>query len=92
MTNKRIKEPKDWRLPTTYLQRFGDAVALLCGGHRPTDEVLLGWLEGPSEELQSFAASHGPAWSQGIVLIEAAQVMADTPTEGVDHEYRDGNN
>lgn len=29
---------------------------------------------------------HGPAWSQGIVVIDAALILASAPTEGVDHE------
>ena len=41
--------------------------------------------------LQSFAASHGPSWAQGIGLIDAAMVMVDQPTEitTIDHQQRD---
>lgn len=79
----------DWLAPTTYLQRFGDAVMLLCGGVRPADELLSAWLRDGSEDmrLQNFAIEHGPAWAQGIGLLDAARVMADQPTEGVEHEY-----
>jgi hypothetical protein len=80
----------DWRTPTTYLHRFGDSMCLLCDGVRPTDSMLTAWLDNTSEDLQGFAAAHGPVWSQGIVLIDAARLLADTPTEGVDHEYRNG--
>lgn len=76
----------DWRAPTTYLLRFGDAMELLCAGKRPDDTMLKGWLAGTSEELQNFAVDHGPAWAQGIGLIGAALAAADQPTEGVDHE------
>jgi hypothetical protein len=76
----------DWRTPTTLLQRMSDAVALLCGGKRPSNAMVQGWLDNTSEELQNFAASHGPAWAQGIGLLDAARVMADQPVEGVDHE------
>lgn len=78
----------DWKTPTKYLQRFGDAMQLLCGGQRPSDAVMLDWLTPDSEsiELQEFACKHGPSWSQGIGLIDAARLMANTPTEGVAHE------
>ncbi|MFC4924618.1 hypothetical protein [Delftia deserti] len=77
-----------WRKPTTYLQRFGDAIALLCHGRRPDDLVLSSWLDGSSFVLQQFAIDNGPAWAQGIGLIDAATIAADQPTEGVAHEMR----
>ncbi|MFC4924755.1 hypothetical protein [Delftia deserti] len=77
-----------WRKPTTYLQRFGDAIALLCHGRRPDDLVLTSWLDGTSDVLQQFAIDNGPAWAQGIGLIDAATIAADQPTEGVAHEMR----
>ena len=36
--------------------------------------------------LQNFAGEHGPVWAQAIGVIDAAQMLADLPTEGVDHE------
>lgn len=80
----------DWAIPTTYVQRFTHALTLLCG-KEPPQEIVLAWLEKGSDDfrLQEFAIAHGPSWSQGIALIEAAQLMADQPTEGVDHEMRD---
>lgn len=80
--------PDDWTTPTTYLRRFGDAMALLCAGHRPADEVLTAWLDTDADDmrLQEFAVEHGPAWAQGIGIIDAARMMADQPTEGVEHE------
>lgn len=82
-------EPAAWLAPTTYLQRFGDAMQLLCGT-RPDDETMSAWLAKDSEDtdLQEFAIEHGPAWAQGIVVIDAARVLADTPAEGVDHGER----
>lgn len=74
--------------PTTWLQRFGDALQLLCGGKRPSNEMMAAWADKSSEELQSFAASHGPAWAQGLGVIDAAHILADQPTEGVEHEHR----
>jgi hypothetical protein len=81
----------DWTQPTTVAQRLADAVQLLCGGKRPPDAMVHGWLDHSSEELQSFAASHGPSWAQGIGLIDAAMVMVDQPTEitTIDHQARD---
>lgn len=85
----------DWENPTTVRQRLGDAVQLLCAGKRPDDSMLDSWLKETSEELQSFCASHGPAWCQGIALIDAAMLMVDQPTEITtithpdrDHEHR----
>jgi hypothetical protein len=83
--------PGDWRTPTSVLQRFGDAMQLLCSGRRPDDAALAEWLDKDSDgrALQEFAAEHGPAWAQGIGLIDAALTMVDQPTEGVDHEFRE---
>ena len=78
----------DWRKPTTYAERFTHVVALLCG-QTPPDHMVADWIAGnPDGGLQGFAASNGPAWCQGIGLLDAAHVMADQPTEGVDHEMR----
>lgn len=76
-------------MTTSYLTRFGDAMERLCGGSRPNDELLRSWLDFKrgDDSLQEFAVEHGPAWAQGIVVIEAAQLLADTPEEGVMHCY-----
>jgi hypothetical protein len=73
----------NWRVPTTYLQRLGDALALLCAGNRPTDEMMMAWLHPERDDirLQAFACEHGPSWAQGIAVIDAARVLADQPTE-----------
>jgi len=76
----------NWMTPTTYLHRLGDAMEILCGGHRPPDEMLGAWLNECDDRLQEFACDHGPAWAQGIVVIDAARVLADSPGEGVEHE------
>lgn len=85
----------DWTQPTTVALRLGDAMQLLCGGKRPPDDMVQQWLDNTSESLQEFAASNGPAWAQGIGLIDAAMVMVDQPTEITtidnpdrDHEHR----
>jgi hypothetical protein len=89
----------DWRTPTTFMKRFGDALQLLCAGKRPPDEMLLAWFDRSNEDnrLQIFCSEHGPSWAQGIGMIDAAIVMADQPTEiltpgGRDHERRPGSN
>lgn len=80
-----VPPPEGWTQPTTYLRRFGDAMALLCSGHRPSDAMMSDWLDPTKDsfELQGFAVEHRPAWAQGITVIEAARVMAEQPTEGV---------
>jgi len=73
--------------PTTYLQRFKDALALLCSKAVP-DGMAEAWLANENESLQDFACSNTPLrWSQGIVVIDAAQLLADTPEEGYGHFY-----
>lgn len=78
----------DWLEPTTVAQRLGDVLQLLCGGKRPPDDVVLAWLDAEMGDigLQNFCAQHGPAWAQGIGLIELAMVAVAQPTDGVDHE------
>lgn len=77
----------DWRTPTTYAQRFTDAVSLLCREAPPSDMVS-GWIDRNSDDhrLQDWACERAPAWAQGIGLLDAAHVMASQPTEGVEHE------
>lgn len=92
----------DWRTPTKYLDRFGDAMALLCSGARPPDELIAAWLDPKADDhrLQEFACEHGPVWAQGIAVIDAARVLVDQPTEilcmggpQIDHErHNDGGN
>jgi hypothetical protein len=45
------------------------------------------WLNGESEDLQSWAVSNARIyWQMGIGTIEAAQHLADNPEEGEGHE------
>lgn len=81
-----LATPSDGEVATSFLARFGDALQLLCCGHRPCDEWMVGWLTNTDDRLQDFAAMHGPAWAQGIGLIDAAQVAASQPGEGPEHE------
>ncbi|MCZ8254539.1 MAG: hypothetical protein O9327_02505 [Polaromonas sp.] len=89
MRKKASGQPDDdWSRPTTFEERFGQAIERLCGGHRPDPDIVKAWLDRSQEDerLQEFAIEHGPAWCQGIVLIDAAYLLADSPTEGVPHE------
>ena len=75
---------------TTYRERFVDAVTLLCGGKVPPNFAIDAWIAGKDDaSLQKFAIRHGPAWCQGIVLLDAAAVIAETPEEGGGHEMRE---
>lgn len=65
-----------------YIERFGDAMQLLCNGNRPSNKMLIDWIDSDDETLQEFACNNGPEWAQGIVLIDAARLLADTPIEG----------
>lgn len=81
----------DWAKPTTHIKRLGDALALLCAGNRPTDQMIIDYFNNDldSFELQEFCIEHCPlVWAQGIVVIDAALTLADEPAEGVGHEPR----
>ena len=82
----------DWRKPTKYLDRLGDALELLCLGNRPSDKLITDWIEHTSEELQRFCSNNGPSWAQGIVIIDSAEILANDPVEGPAHEYRENGN
>lgn len=79
---------KDWRTPTTFVQRFGDALELLCNGKRPSDDLIRWWLDKDVDniDLQEFCVENGPSWAQGIRVIDAAHTLAENPVEGVNHE------
>lgn len=72
--------PGDWQQPTTFAYRFSDAVTLLCG-RKPPEDMVLGWLDRSADDhrLQDFASEYGPAWAQGIILLDAAHTMASDP-------------
>ena len=84
------KNKPHWSDPTTFIKRFGDAMQALCNERRPADELMTAWLDNGADDfrLQDFACEHGLSWAQGIGIIDAAQLLANQPTEGVDHEYR----
>lgn len=73
---------------TGYLTRFVDALEILCAA-RPDVAMCEQWLrhEPGSERLQDWVVDHTRAnWGTGIGTIEAAEVMAENPEEGVNHE------
>jgi hypothetical protein len=82
----------DWTVPTKYNDRFADAIALLCAGNRPPEQMVLDWFDDSKDsfDLQEFCLAHCPlVWTQGIVVIDAATALADEPGEGVGHEPRE---
>jgi hypothetical protein len=74
---------------TTWIERFQQAIALLCGGNAPPLAMCESWIndnDGDHDELQGFAMEHmALPWMQGISLIDAAISLADQPEEGCDH-------
>ena len=79
----------DWRTPTFFIKRFEEALAMLCNGCSPPSNYITEWLDGTSDNLQDFCSENAAGWMQGIVVIDAALLLADNPCEGVNHEYRD---
>ena len=70
--------------PTTWDQRFREALTLLCGEPPPVGAIEA-WFEPgcDSDELQQWAIDKAKLpWAQGIVVIDAATVLADAPKEG----------
>lgn len=78
---------------TTYLQRFREALAVMCGA-MPPEDLCQEWLDGVSvngaDRLQNWVGSQVqlPGWAQCIGTIDAAMTWADQPEEGEDHEPR----
>ena len=78
---------------TTYAERFTHAVAVLCGAQPPADMVAE-WIANidvnGEHRLQSWVLCQAatPSWAQGIVVLDAAHVLANDPEEGVGHEDR----
>lgn len=75
-------------MKTTYYYRFHVALTLLTGAVPPEGYVLQ-WLSNEDDyPFQSWAASNGPSWAQGLAILDAAHAMADSPCEGEGHESR----
>ena len=82
--------------PTTWMERFREAMAVMCGGKMPPLDMCEQWVRNEQvngvDLLQEWVIDHAAvavSWHTGIGTIEAAQVWADTPEEGVGHEYRE---
>lgn len=72
------------QVPTRFVERVMDSLALLCHGERPPRGMVEAWFRDESEELQDWALNHAaPYWATGIGTLEAAVMMADTPEEGI---------
>lgn len=77
--------------PTTYMQRFREALSLLCDNAMPPMEMCIQWIKGEdvngADPLQEWALNHSAAqWAQGIGVIEAAMTLAGQPQEGPEHD------
>lgn len=78
--------------PVGFLERFTDALALLCGGRRPSEQLVRDWFNADldSRHLQDWAVNNmSVAWGTGIGVLDAATAMADNAEEGIDHETRE---
>ena len=75
--------------PTTWMERFRDALRIMCNNKMPPLEICEKWVnddESGGLTLQDWAKCNASArWSQGIVTIEAAMAWADRPEEGAGH-------
>lgn len=77
--------------PTTWMERFRDALTVLCGGKEPSLELCEKWLSNEqdsngSDPLQDWVCCNTVLpWSQGIIVIDAAYALAESPEEGSGH-------
>jgi hypothetical protein len=81
-----------WDKPTEWMERFVEALELLCAGNRPSDKIVQDWWDDEidSFDLQEFCIKYCPlTWSMGISVIDAAITLADQPAEGVGHKIRE---
>lgn len=70
-----------------FVDRLTDALSLLCGGEKPPRDFVDDWLANRDESLQDWVLDNSVlAWAQGIVLIEAAVMIASMPAEGRGHK------
>jgi hypothetical protein len=85
-TTKHQYVPPELPDTTTYIDRFVNALGILCVAS-PSPEMAEAYLTGASEDLQHWVGTHQRVgWSMAIGVIEAAQVMANNPIEGLDHQ------
>ena len=74
--------------PSTFEQRFAEAVRLLTHASPPADMVA-SWLDHTSEDLQHWIGSQKgtPEWAQSLAITDAAHTMAISPVEGEQHDF-----
>lgn len=78
---------------TKWTTRFTDALWLLTGSKAyPPIDITLAWLSGRDvDSLQQWVGLQpgAPAWSQSIIILDAAVALAEDPAEGMGHEERE---
>lgn len=75
---------QSWHVPTQYVDRFIQAMQLLCLGNSPSREMVESWFSSDNDDLQQWAVNNtAMTWATGIGTIEAAMALADTPEEGI---------
>ncbi len=85
------KKPAKASNATTWMERFRDALTIMCGAEPPLKMCEM-WFANEQDEsqldpLQNWVGMQKgtPKWAQCIVTIDAAQVWADYPEEGKGH-------
>lgn len=80
----------DRRPPIRWIDRFQEALAQLCT-QRPPLTLCKEWNDRENDLLQGWVIDHlRIPWAQGCVTIDAAQLIASHPEEGMDYEERPG--
>jgi hypothetical protein len=58
--------------------RFIEAIALLCAGAYPPEEMIDAWLDSDDERLQTWCVNEaGLSYLTGISIIEAAHMLVE---------------
>lgn len=76
---------------TTWEERFSQAISVMCQGRIPPHDLIQKWIDNVEDNqltLQDWIFGEGKTsfhWAQAIVIIDAAQILADSPEEGCDH-------
>jgi hypothetical protein len=71
---------------TSFMERFMQALTVLCGGVEPPEAMCAAWCCQATEELQEWVLDHEKLeWASGISIIEAAEMLANSPKEGQGH-------
>jgi hypothetical protein len=90
-TKSSKKSTSNIKGPTTWMERFRDALTIMCGTEPPLKFCEM-WVnheqENNADPLQNWVGMQKatPSWAQCIVTIDAAMVWADTPVEGDGHQ------